>query len=117
MRFLLDAQLPRRLARELTSLGHEAVHTLDLPDGNRTSDDRICEIADSESRLVVTKDRDFVDAFILRGTPRRLLFISTGNIGNDALIVLFARRLPEIEAVSATSRFIELSRSALLIRE
>lgn len=31
MRFLVDAQLPRRLAVQLTALGHESVHTLDLP--------------------------------------------------------------------------------------
>lgn len=34
MRFLIDAQLPRRLARWLAALGHDAVHTLDLPNGS-----------------------------------------------------------------------------------
>ncbi len=36
MNFLVDAQLPRRLARILTGAGHDAVHTLDLPNANRT---------------------------------------------------------------------------------
>lgn len=30
MRFLIDAQLPLRLARWLTQVGHDARHTLDL---------------------------------------------------------------------------------------
>ena len=38
MRFLVDAQLPRRLAYWLNERGHDVRHTLDLPAGNRTSD-------------------------------------------------------------------------------
>jgi len=38
MKFLVDAQLPRRLAYRLQDAGHDAVHTLDLPLANRTPD-------------------------------------------------------------------------------
>ena len=38
MRFLVDAQLPKRLAEWLNEAGHDALHALDLPRGNRTSD-------------------------------------------------------------------------------
>jgi predicted nuclease of predicted toxin-antitoxin system len=38
MKFLIDAQLPRRLAHQLRAAGLETTHTLDLPDGNRTTD-------------------------------------------------------------------------------
>jgi predicted nuclease of predicted toxin-antitoxin system len=31
MKFIIDAQLPRRLARFLQGLGYDAIHTLDLP--------------------------------------------------------------------------------------
>jgi predicted nuclease of predicted toxin-antitoxin system len=40
--------------------GHDAIHTLDLPDGNATSDAGILAVADREQRVVVTKDTDFV---------------------------------------------------------
>ena len=56
MRFLVDAQLPRRMALRLLDSGHEALHTLDLPLGNRTSDNEIIQLAESENRIVVTKD-------------------------------------------------------------
>jgi predicted nuclease of predicted toxin-antitoxin system len=46
MKFLIDAQLPRRLAHQLSSAGYDAIHTLDLPNGNRTSDADIIGIAD-----------------------------------------------------------------------
>ena len=36
MNFLIDAQLPRRAVGWLTGAGFDAIHTLDLPDGNRT---------------------------------------------------------------------------------
>ena len=38
MKFLVDAQLPRRLVAWLQEIGHDAVHTLDLPLANRTPD-------------------------------------------------------------------------------
>jgi predicted nuclease of predicted toxin-antitoxin system len=38
MKFIVDAQLPRRLALELAHAGHDAIHTLSLDRGNRTSD-------------------------------------------------------------------------------
>lgn len=44
MKFLLDAQLPRRLVIKMQAAGHDAIHTLDLPLGNRTPDSVINEI-------------------------------------------------------------------------
>ena len=44
MNFLIDAQLPRRLAHWLCEAGHDGVHTRDLPLGNRTPDSAVNEI-------------------------------------------------------------------------
>ncbi|MGH3939608.1 MAG: DUF5615 family PIN-like protein, partial [Pseudonocardiaceae bacterium] len=41
VKFLVDAQLPARLARFLADAGHDTLHTTDLPDGNRTTDAQI----------------------------------------------------------------------------
>lgn len=38
MTFLIDAQLPKRLCAWLREAGHDVMHTLDLPLGNRTPD-------------------------------------------------------------------------------
>lgn len=83
MKFLVDAQLPARLARFLTDADHDAVHTSELPEGNRTTDARISELADRDDRVVVTKDRDFRDGHLLTGSPRRLLVVATGNISTN----------------------------------
>ena len=68
-------------------------------------------------RVVVTKDRDFVDSFMVRGSPARLIFVTTGNIRNDDLVDLFVRRIPEIELILRSGRFLEFSRFALLVRD
>ncbi len=54
MRFIVDAQLPRRLAHELAASGHDVRHTLDLPQENRTPDGDITALAATEDRVVVT---------------------------------------------------------------
>ena len=65
----MDAQLPRRLAGWLAAAGCDAIHTLDLPDRNRTTDQQVIDAADREQRAVVTKDADFVDSHILHARP------------------------------------------------
>ena len=115
MKFLVDAQLPRRLSRQLAALGHDVIHTRELPLENRTPDRVIIELAAREDRVVVTKDSDFVDSFTLRGEPAKLLLVSTGNISNRDLESLFARHLPQIEAALTANQFVELSTSQITI--
>lgn len=114
MRFLIDAQLPRQLVRQLREQGIDAIHTLDLPSGNRTSDAEICAIAESEERIVVTKDADFVHSYILHRRPPRLLLISTGNISNTELAALVIPALPMIVTAFESASFIELNRIGLI---
>lgn len=114
MNFLVDAQLPRRLANRLRESGHAATHTLDLPRQNRTTDNEINEISVRGQYVVITKDADFVDAFLLSGKPYKLLLISTGNISNAELESLL---LPQISAIAAAFEqydYIELTRTALI---
>ena len=115
MNFLVDANLPRRLAHRLHEAGHDAVHTLDLPQENLTSDHDISETAVHENRIVVSKDADFVDSLVLSHQPEKLLLISTGNIANAELEALLLRHLTEICAAFVDSSFVELSRTSLII--
>jgi len=116
MKFIVDAQLPRRLARELAASGHDALHTLDLPTGNRTPDTEIVAAALSECRVVVTKDNDFVTSFQMKRMPPKLLLISTGNISNDALSKLVAANLTALDRALAQSDFVELTNTTIIIR-
>jgi predicted nuclease of predicted toxin-antitoxin system len=80
MKFIVDAQLPRRLARELAAAGYDAAHTLDLAKNNRTPDREIKSIAILENRVVVTKDEDFVTGYRLHGAPPKLLLARLGGL-------------------------------------
>lgn len=115
MKFLIDAQLPRRLADWLKLQGHDALHTLDLPRANRSSDIAVIQRAEADQRTVVTKDADFVDSFQLRNEPSSLLLISTGNISNDALVALWEKHLATILQAAESSRFVELTATAVVI--
>ena len=54
MKFIVDAQLPQRLARDMAVAGHDVRHTLELPLRNRTPDGEIAALAAKEGRVVVT---------------------------------------------------------------
>ena len=69
MKFLVDAQLPRRFADWLIEAGHDALHTLDLPKKNSTPDSELVTRAMQEGRIVISKDADFVQSFLVTGEP------------------------------------------------
>jgi predicted nuclease of predicted toxin-antitoxin system len=117
VKFLVDAQLPARLAKFLTGKGHDAIHSSDLPDGNRTPDSEIALRADEDGRVVVTKDRDFRDTHLLHRTPRRLLVVATGNISNRDLQSLVAANLQAIVNALDRAHYVELRRDQLIIHE
>ena len=117
MKFLVDAQLPDRLARALVAAGHDAVHTSGLPEGKRTKDPVLVTLADGEDRVLVTKDGDFRDSHLLRGAPRRVLIVATGNIHNNDLLSLFDVHLDELIAALEANDLVELDQSSVSIYE
>jgi len=58
LRFLVDAQLPPALARQIGSLGHEAEHVADSGRA-RATDTAIRAYAAETGAVIVTKDEDF----------------------------------------------------------
>ncbi|MEM6319483.1 MAG: DUF5615 family PIN-like protein [Bacteroidota bacterium] len=69
MKFIVDAHFPWRLTAWLTNYGEDAIHTSNLPKGNDTSDKEIIQLAEEQSRIVITKDSDFIRYRIIHGTP------------------------------------------------
>ncbi len=114
MKFIVDAQLPVKLAVALTAAGHDAVHTLNLPDKNRSSDLYITRLADSEGRVIISKDGDFVTSHFVHGSPRRLLQISTGNMPNSILLPLVLGNLDRIAVAFESVAYVELTTSTII---
>ncbi len=115
MKFLVDAQLPMRLAQLLLNAGHDVVHSSQLPQCNRTRDDVLAELADVEGRVVVTKNRDFEIGHLLNGALRNLLLVTTGNVGNNDLLDLFGVNLALIEAALDQNSYVELSATTVIV--
>ena len=116
MKFLIDAQLPRRMAGWLRAAGCDTLHTLDLPEGNRTTNTRVNDAADLEHRVVISKDADFVDTHVLQRRPAKLLLISTGNISNRALEALMVPLIPDVIREFQSHAFLELGHSGIMVR-
>lgn len=117
MKFLVDAQLPLHLARLLQAAGYDAIHTKDLPQQNATPDVEINAISIQQSRIVITKDADFFDSFLIRQEPYKLLQITTGNITNAELEALFLNNLSQLAELFQQHALIEMSRDAIIVHQ
>ncbi len=89
MKFIIDEQLPGSLARFFREKGHDVVHVNTLRSGLQMPDEAVSEISMSENRVVISKDSDFLNSFVLKRVPYKLLFLTTGNIKNSQLLALF----------------------------
>ena len=115
MNFLIDANLPRHLVNIFHERGHDAVHTLDLPDGNLTSDTTLLDYSDKNNCIIATKDSDFSTSFLLQNRPNKLLLISTGNIRNNELESLLVANFDQLIIVLTENRYIELTREHVIV--
>jgi len=115
MKFIVDAQLPYQTAQFIRRKGFfDVLHTNDLPDKERTSDDYIRNIAQQEERIVITKDSDFVDSFMLKSVPKKLLLITTGNIKNRQLFHLLEQNWDRIFEMFKTCNLIEMNNTSII---
>jgi predicted nuclease of predicted toxin-antitoxin system len=117
MKFIVDAQLPKSLSDLLKYRGFDSIHTLDLPNKNSTSDKEITEIAINEKRIVITKDNDFLESFLLNSQPEKLIVVRTGNIPNPILLKIFDNNLELIKSMISRSNLIEITRNEIAEHE
>ena len=89
MKFIVDTQLPPKLASYLSEKENDCIHTTSFPEGHLLKDTQIIEIAKNDDRIIITKDSDFTEYFMLRGAPPKVLLIEFGNIGNKELFRMF----------------------------
>ena len=117
MKFLVDAQFPVRLVRFLQTSGYDTIHTRDLPQGNSTSDSEINILSIQRERIVITKGSDFVNSFLTIQKPYKLLLITSGNIKNSELEMLFETNLQTLIELFERHSYIELSQDTITIHQ
>ena len=80
---------------------------------NSTSDKIITEIAIQEKRIVITKDNDFLESFLINSKPEKLIVVRTGNIPNPLLLIIFDKNLELIKSMISRSNLIEITRTEI----
>ncbi len=117
MKFLVDAQLPPRLAAWLREQGHDAIHARDLVRGNSTPDSDIIALADHDRRVVVTKDSDFARAHLRYGRPELLLIVALGNATNRRVLDVFSQHLSSIVSGLSAGSYVEITPNGVFARD
>ena len=117
MKFLVDAQLPKSLSDLITSLGYDSIHTLDLPDKNRSGDAFIMEFSVRENMVVITKDGDFLESFLLKNQPQKLVIVRTGNIKNQELLLIFNNHLLKVVELLTQGNLVEITREEIILHK
>lgn len=96
MKFLIDAQLPPSLKQLFIAKGYDCLHTLDLEQKNETPDKIVNFISLTQQRVVITKDSDFYDSFLLKKEPYKLILGKLGNTSKNELLQFFSDKFDEI---------------------
>lgn len=115
MKFLIDAHLPPGLRRVFAAAGHDAIHTLDLPEQNASRDGALNAVSMDEQRATITKDTDFYHSHLLYGRPWKLVLVRTGNLGLKQTYQMFEQHLPDIAKALQTCTLVELDRQRVSI--
>jgi len=117
VKFIVDAQLPKSLSDFLNEKGFDSLHTLDFPDQNKTKDYQIAKKANKEKRVVISKDIDFLESFIVKSEPQKLIMVKTGNISNKNLIGLFNEYLNILIQMISRSDLVEINHTDIAEHE
>jgi predicted nuclease of predicted toxin-antitoxin system len=108
VRFLLDAQLPPRLAAKISSTGHEAIHLGDILPVD-AEDLVVAKEANRLKAVLVSKDEDFVDLARRGVLQSQFLWIRSGNMTTAKLWLILEPLLPDIErAFTAGEKIVEV---------
>ena len=93
------------------------IHTDDLPNKEKTTDKEIRSVSVQQNRTIITKDSDFLDSHLIFGVPAKLLFVTTGNIINKELLVLFDKYFDAIIQQFDSYNLIELDNEQIIAHE
>jgi predicted nuclease of predicted toxin-antitoxin system len=118
MKFLCDVHIPFALVNKLKTFGFKVIHVNELPDKWNTRDAEICNFADDNDYVVITKDSDFRNSFFLKQSPKKIIKINLGNISNKDLIQIFETQITKISRLDNLNSFLlEISKTDIILTE
>jgi len=69
----------------------------------RCSDDEVWEHARAHGYTIVSKDNDFRQLSFLHGAPPKVIWLSVGNAGTDAIAELLDRHRADLARLDASA--------------
>ena len=119
MHFLVDVHLPVTLSKFLHQHQHcKSTHVNQILQRWNTTDKEICNYADANNMIVVTKDADFKNSHFINNTPLKVIRITLGNTSNADLLKLFEKYIEFLLPLHQKRKFyIEISATQLNIIE
>ena len=96
MKLLFDENLSVRLVALLQADHPGSAHVEQLL-GRGHSDLEVCEYARSNGFAIMSKDNDFRQRAFLLGPPPKVVWLSVGNAGTDAITALVRARAEDLK--------------------
>jgi predicted nuclease of predicted toxin-antitoxin system len=109
VKLLLDENLSPRLAQTLQSHFPDSAHVQDCGLG-ASSDDSIWKFAKDNAFVIVSKDSDFHDLSVFRGSPPKVVWLRVGNCPTSQIQSLLERARTALEA------FLDSGDTVLIVR-
>ena len=91
MNFLCDVHITNKLVRFLKNKNCSATHINQIFSDPKTPDSGIIKYADANGCIIITKDVDFKESFLLYGKPKRLIKLNIGNSSTVQMLNLFEK--------------------------
>jgi predicted nuclease of predicted toxin-antitoxin system len=101
VKLLFDENLPPRLAEVLQDqfAGSAHVHSCGL---GSADDEAIWEYAKREGFTIVSKDSDFQERSVLRGSPPKVIWLRIPNSSTSEIAAMLRAALPVIQEFDAS---------------
>jgi predicted nuclease of predicted toxin-antitoxin system len=100
MKLLFDQNISCGLVSRLTDICPEASH-VSLVGLDRASDDQVWDYARANGYAIVTKDSDFNERSVLRGTPPKVIWLRLGNCTTGQVEASLREHQAEVRAFIA----------------
>lgn len=110
MKLLFDQNLSPKLVNRLADLFPSSSHVQSVR-LDCASDDQIWEHARLNGFAIVTKDEDYNNLSVVRGSPPKILWLQLGNCTTSQVEAVFRARFADIQAFEK-----ELSVGTLVLR-
>ncbi len=106
MKVLCDVHIPYGLVNFFLDKGIDAIHVNTILQKWNTKDADISRYADESDFILITKDSDFRDSFLIQKTPRKPIRVTLGNTSNNDLIKAFENHLEMLKGNYSKEFFI-----------